>query len=80
MSGGSAPITPKNQRPEFIAEIGARTLLERGHDDLIVEHPCLEILQMSEVIEKISIIDGTVPGLITKALDGETVGTVIYRE
>jgi len=49
-------------------------------DDLIVERPCLEILQASEGIEKISIINGTVPGLITKALNGETVGTVIYRE
>ena len=70
----------KNPQAEFIAEIGARTLLEMDQDDLIIERPCLEILQTSEVIEKISIIDGTVPGLITKALNGETVGTVIYRE
>jgi isopentenyl phosphate kinase len=32
------------------------------------------------VIEKISIINGTVPGMITKALNGEIVGTTIYRE
>ncbi len=70
----------KNPQAEFIAEIGARTLLEREQDDLIIERPCLEILQISEVVQKISIIDGTVPGLITKALNGETVGTVIYRE
>ena len=70
----------KNPKAEFIAEIGARTLLEMDQDDLIVERPCLEILQNSEVIEKISIINGTVPGLITKALNGETVGTTIYRE
>lgn len=41
-------------------------------DDLIVEWHCFEILQASEVIEKISIIDRTVPGLITKALNDET--------
>jgi len=70
----------KNPQADFIAEIGARTLLEKEQDDLIVERPCLEILQTSEVVEKISIINGTVPGLITKALNGETVGTVIYRE
>jgi molybdenum storage protein len=70
----------KNSDAEFIAEIGARTLLEMDQDDLIIERPCLEILQNSEVIEKISIINGTVPGLITKALNGETVGTTIYRE
>ena len=70
----------KNPDAEFIAEIGAQTLLDSEQDDLIIERPCLEILQNSEVIEKISIINGTVPGLITKALNGETVGTVIYRE
>jgi molybdenum storage protein len=49
-------------------------------DDLIIEPPCLEIFQTSEVIEKISIINGTVPGLITKALSGKAVGMFIYRD
>jgi len=70
----------KNTDAEFISEIGAKTLLEKDQDDLVVERPCLEILQNSEVIEKIYILNGTEPGNITRALKGENAGTVIYRE
>jgi len=37
-------------------------------------------MQNSEVIEKIQIINGLVEGNITKALDGEHVGTIIYKQ
>ena len=70
----------KNSEAEFISEIGAKTLIEKDQDDLVVERPCLEILQNSEVIEKICILDGTEPGNITRALNGENAGTIIYRE
>ena len=48
--------------------------------DLIIERPCLEILQTSEVLDKIQIINGLQEGNITKALAGEHVGTIIYKE
>lgn len=70
----------KNPQAEFISEIGARDLMQRDLEDLIVERPCLEILQHSEVIEKIQIINGLEEGLISRALDGEAVGTTIYRQ
>jgi molybdenum storage protein len=70
----------KNPEAEFIAEIGAKTLMERDQDDLIVERPCLEILQNSEVLDRIEIINGLEKGNITRALEGERVGTIIYRE
>jgi molybdenum storage protein len=70
----------KNPAAEFIPEIGARDLLEKGQDDLVIERPCLEILQNSEVIEKLHIINGMVPGNITRALNGEHVGTYIYKQ
>jgi molybdenum storage protein len=49
-------------------------------DDLVIERPCLDIIQDSEVIEKIQIINGLEEGNITKALHGEHVGTIIYKE
>ena len=70
----------KNPNAEFIPEIGARTLMERDLEDLIVERPCLEILQNSEVLKHIDIINGLEKGNITRALMGEHVGTRIYRE
>jgi molybdenum storage protein len=70
----------KNPDVEFIPEIGAQDLLEREQDDLVLERPCLEIIQNSEVIEKIQIINGLEKGNLTKALKGEHVGTFIYRQ
>jgi len=70
----------KNPKAEFIPKIGAKDLIERDQDDLVIERPCLEIIQNSEVIDSVQVINGTVPGNITKALAGEHVGTIIYRQ
>ena len=70
----------KNPEAEFIPKIGAKDLIEREQDDLVIERPCLEIIQNSEVIESVQIINGLVPGNITKALAGEHVGTIIYKQ
>lgn len=69
----------KNPDAEFIPEISARELIEKDQDDLVIERPCLEIIENSEVIEKVQVINGMVPGNITKALAGEHVGTIIYK-
>lgn len=70
----------KNPEAMFIPEIGAQDLLDRDQDDLVIERPCLEIIQNSEVIEKVQIINGMVEGNITRALNGEHVGTIIYKQ
>lgn len=70
----------KNAKEKFIPEIGAKTLMEKDQDDLIVERPCLEILQNSEVLKQIHIVNGLEEGNITKALSGKKVGTIIYKE
>ncbi|MBE0583825.1 MAG: uridine kinase [Desulfofustis sp.] len=70
----------KNPKAEFIPEIGAQDLLDRDLDDLVIERPCLEIIQNSEVIDKVQIVNGLVEGSITRALQGEHVGTIIYRQ
>ncbi len=70
----------KNPKERFIPEIGAKTLMKKDQDDLIIERPCLEILQNSEVLDKVYIINGLEKGNITRALNGENMGTVIYKE
>jgi len=70
----------KNPDAEFIPKIGAQDLIEKEQDDLVIERPCLEIIQNSEVIKYVQIINGMVPGNITKALAGEHVGTIIYKQ
>lgn len=69
----------KNRDAKFIPEISAADLLKKDLDDLIIERPCLEILQASEVIDRIQIINGLEEGNLTKALNGETVGTIISK-
>jgi molybdenum storage protein len=70
----------KKGNVEFIPEISAAELLSKDLDDLIIERPCLEILQSSEVIDKIQIINGLEEGNLTKALRGENAGTIIYKK
>jgi molybdenum storage protein len=70
----------KDAGAKFIPEIGAGELMKRDQDDLVIERPCLKIVQNSEVIESVQVINGLVPGNITRALNGEHVGTVIYKE
>ena len=70
----------KNSKAKFIARVSVQELLQRDLDDLIIERPCLEILQNSEVLKQIQIINGLEKGAITKALNGERVGTIIYKK
>lgn len=67
----------KNSDAEFIPETTARTLLENGQDDLVVERVVLEYMQRSENIKSIQIINGTKKGNILAALNDEHVGSII---
>ncbi|ACV69676.1 uridine monophosphate kinase [Desulfohalobium retbaense] len=69
----------KDPDAEFIPEITASDLLERDFDDLVIERPCLEILQHSEVLDHVQIVNGMVEGNVTRALSGEHVGTIIRK-
>jgi molybdenum storage protein len=69
----------KNPEAEFIERIGAKELMKKDQDDLIIERSCLEILQNSQVIDQIQIINGMEEGNITKALNGQLVGTIIFK-
>jgi len=70
----------KNKNAEFIPKISVSELIKRDQDDLVIERSCLNILQDSEVIKEIQIINGLKAGNITGALNGEHVGTIIYSD
>jgi len=70
----------KNPDVEFIPRIGAGELLDLDMDDLIVERAILEFMLCARSVTEIQIINGLKPGNISKALDGEHVGTIIYKD
>ena len=69
----------KNPDADFIPKISVADLIARDQDDLVIERPCLEIIQNSEVIEDVQVINGMVPGNITRALEGEHIGSIISK-
>ena len=69
----------KNPQADFIPKISARDLIEMDLCDLIIERVVLKYLQRSTHVEELHIINGMVPGNITKALNGEHVGTIIHK-
>lgn len=58
-----------------VAELGAMDL-----DDVVVERAVLELMANAEHRRSIQIINGLVRGNITRALDGEHVGTIIEAD
>ena len=68
-----------NPDAEFITEISAAELIARELPTLPIEPVALELLARAKLARSIRIINGLVPGNLTRALDGEAVGTLIYR-
>jgi molybdenum storage protein len=69
-----------NPDAEFIPRISVRELLQRELPDLPIEPSVLELMRHARQMREIRIVNGLVPGNITRALNGETVGTVIYAD
>jgi len=65
---------------KFIPKVGAKELLDMDLDDLIVERGVLEMMQNARNVTQIQIINGLKEGNITRALNGEHVGTIIYKD
>jgi molybdenum storage protein len=66
---------------KFYDRISARELIELDLDDLIVERAILALLQRSKCLKELQIIDAlNHPEHILAALDGEHVGTIIFKE
>jgi molybdenum storage protein len=69
----------KEPNAEYIPRIALHELLEWDLNDLVVERAVLEMLRHARHIHEIQFVNGLRPGQLTAALDGEPVGTVIYR-
>ena len=66
---------------KFFDRISATELLEMDLDDLIIERPILALLQRAKCLKELQIIDALHhPEHILAALDGENVGTTIYKK
>jgi molybdenum storage protein len=70
----------KDTKAKFIPKITVSELLELDLEDIVVERAVLELLKSAEQRRSIQIINGLVPGNLTRALDGEEVGTIITAD
>lgn len=69
----------KDPSAKYIPWICVDELLSLDLDDLIVERAVLEFLTRARNIHEIQFVNGLVPGQLTAALNGEPVGTIIYK-
>jgi molybdenum storage protein len=69
------PKTDKNA--SLIPEITVDELIERDLQDLVIERPVLELMRKARHVKSVQVINGLRPGLISRALRGEHVGTII---
>lgn len=69
------PKTSKNAT--FIPKISVDEMKARGLQDSILEFPVLDLLKASRHVRQVQIVNGLVPGNLTRALAGEHVGTII---
>ncbi len=70
----------KNPSAKLIRRIGARELIARDLNDLVVERVVVEYLTRARYTHEVQIVNGLKKGQLTAALRGEDVGTIIYKD
>jgi molybdenum storage protein len=70
----------KDKHAKFIPKITLSELRELDLDDVVVERAVLELMQHAESRRSIQIINGLKKGNLTRALEGEEVGTIITAD
>jgi len=70
----------KNPKATHIPRIGARELLKLDLADLVLERVVIEYLQRARYCTELQIINGLERGMVTRALEGEDVGTIIHKD
>jgi molybdenum storage protein len=72
---------PERDKLKYFSRISARELIELDLDDLIIERPILTLLQRAKCLKELQIINALRhPEHISAALEGEHVGTIIYKQ
>ncbi|CAN1721601.1 Molybdenum storage protein subunit beta [Hyphomicrobium sp. 1Nfss2.1] len=75
---GLYTANPKTSKDAtFIPKISVDEMKARGLHDSILEFPVLDLLKAARHIHQVQIVNGLVPGNLTRALAGEHVGTII---
>jgi molybdenum storage protein len=69
------PKTSKNAT--FIPKISVDEMKAKGLHDSILEFPVLDLLKSARQVREVQVVNGLVPGNLTRALAGEHVGTII---
>ena len=67
----------KNAGATFIPKITAQELLDMNLKDLVIERVVLEYMRRAFHVRSVQIVNGLKPGMLTRALNGEHVGTMI---
>ncbi|NET51716.1 MAG: uridine kinase [Merismopedia sp. SIO2A8] len=70
----------KDRNAKFIPKISVDELIEMDLPDVAVERPVLDMMRNAKNRRSIQIVNGLVPGNLTRALNGEEVGTIIYAD
>jgi len=70
----------KDRHAKFIPRISVSELRAMDLDDVVVERAVLDIMPNAENRREIQVINGLVPGNLTRALEGEPVGTIITAD
>lgn len=68
----------KNPKARLIPAIEANELLEMDLPELIMEKSVIQTMVNSRHMKQVQIVNGLKPEMISRALNGEPVGTVIY--
>lgn len=68
----------KDRNAKFIPRISVQELLASDLADMVVEKIVLTNMLKAQHVKEIQIVNGLVKGNLTRALEGEPVGTVIY--
>jgi molybdenum storage protein len=75
---GLYTANPKTSKgATFIPKISVDEMKAKGLHDSILEFPVLDLLKSARSIRQVQIVNGLVPGNLTRALAGQHVGTII---
>jgi molybdenum storage protein len=69
------PKTSKNAK--LIRKTSVDEMKAKGLHDSILEFPMLDLLKAARFVREVQVVNGLVPGNVTRALAGEHVGTII---